>query len=70
MIPIKLVIQLIKSLRVNGKTVILISHNINQVFEVADQISVMFNGELIGSRFVKETRPEQIISMIMGRNDS
>lgn len=64
------VLQLIKSLRANGKTVILISHNINQVFEVADQISVMFNGELIGSRFVNDTRPEQIISMIMGRNNS
>jgi ABC-type sugar transport system ATPase subunit len=48
------------------KTVILISHNLSQVFEVADQVSVMFHGEMAGTRRMKETTREEIVSMIVG----
>lgn len=60
------VLQLIETLRSQGKTVILISHNISQVFQVADQISVMFHGEMVGSRRTKDTTHEEIVSMIVG----
>ena len=43
------VLRLIDTLRSRGKTVIIISHNLAQLFEVADQISVMFHGEMIGN---------------------
>lgn len=61
--------QLIRSLNDNGKTAILISHNINQSFEDADHISVIFHGELIGTRCKEASTPGQIVSMIMGRRD-
>lgn len=60
------VLRLIDTLRSRGKTVIIISHNLAQLFEVADQISVMFHGEMIGSRRTKETTREEIVSMIVG----
>jgi D-xylose transport system ATP-binding protein len=60
------VLQLIETLRAQGKTVILISHNISQVFQVADQISVMFHGEMVGTRRTAETTHEEIVSMIVG----
>jgi simple sugar transport system ATP-binding protein len=60
------VLALIETLRAQGKTVILISHNISQVFQVADQISVMFHGELVGTRRTDQTTHEEIVSMIVG----
>jgi ABC-type sugar transport system ATPase subunit len=60
------VMRLIDTLRRRGKTVIIISHNLRQVFEIADQISVMYHGEMAGSRRVKDTSREEIVSMIVG----
>jgi ABC-type sugar transport system ATPase subunit len=60
------VLRLIDTLRSRGKTVILISHNLAQIFEIADQISVMYHGEMVGTRRVKETTREEIVSMIVG----
>jgi ABC-type sugar transport system ATPase subunit len=62
----KEVLQLIQALRQGGKTVILISHNLRQVFDIADQVSVMFHGEMVGTRRMQETSREEIVSMIVG----
>ena len=60
------VLRLIDELRKRGKTIIIISHNLRQIFDVADQISVMYHGEMAGSRRVKDTTREEIVSMIVG----
>ncbi|MDF1516152.1 MAG: ATP-binding cassette domain-containing protein, partial [Anaerolineae bacterium] len=60
------VLNLIDSLRERGKTVIVISHNISQVFEIADQISVMYQGNMVGTRRTKDTSRQEIVSMIVG----
>lgn len=60
------VLQLIQALAKRGKTVILISHNLQQVFEIADQVTVMFHGEMVGTRRTAETTREEIVSMIVG----
>ncbi len=60
------VLRLIDALRTRGKTVIIISHNVQQVFEIADQISVMYHGEMVGTRHVSDTTREEIVSMIVG----
>ena len=61
------VLQLIDTLREQGKTIILISHNIQQVFEIADYISVMFHGELLGTRPKEEATEAEVVAMIMGK---
>ena len=60
------VLHLIDTLRSRGNTVIVISHNLSQVFEISDQISVMFHGEMVGTRRTGETTREEIVSMIVG----
>ena len=62
------VLQLIETLRARGQTVIFISHNITQVFQVADRISVMFHGKMVGTRRTVETTQEEIVTMILGAN--
>jgi ABC-type sugar transport system ATPase subunit len=45
---------------------ILISHNLQQVFRIADRIVVLRHGEVAGSRVTAETSPDEIVSLITG----
>lgn len=61
------IIELIKNLRdKHGMSVVVISHNINHVFELVDRIIVLRNGEKIGERIKTETSINEIVSMITG----
>ena len=45
----RMVLELIKRLSSQGTAVILISHNLNDVFAVADQISILYLGQMVAS---------------------
>jgi len=60
------VLQFIDSVRSQGKGVVVISHNIQDVFEVSDRITVLRQGRQIGVRETGATTPEEIIGLITG----
>lgn len=60
------VLDLIKRLKMNGITVILISHNLQHVFSVADRIVILRGGKNAGERITSETTRDEIISLIVG----
>jgi ABC-type sugar transport system ATPase subunit len=60
------VLQLIRRLAEGGCAVILISHNMHDVFEVADRIVVFRRGRKIAERRRSETDPEEVVSFITG----
>jgi ABC-type sugar transport system ATPase subunit len=60
------VLQLIRRLAEGGRAVILISHNMHDVFEVADRIVVFRRGRKIAERRRLETDPEEVVSFITG----
>jgi ribose transport system permease protein len=59
------VYALIHELRQNGIAVIIISHNINEVFDVADKFVVLKTGRLVGVRRKEETSLDEILRMII-----
>lgn len=58
--------EVIFELRRQGLTVLVISHNLDQVFRVTSGIWVLRRGSVIGYRQTAETRPQEIVSMITG----
>jgi D-xylose transport system ATP-binding protein len=60
------VLALIKRLRVEGLGVVLISHNLHDVFEVADRIIVMRLGRRAATFRRDETSPEDVVGAITG----
>lgn len=64
----KKVLDLIKSIKKERKdaAIILISHNMQQVFEIVDRIIVLRHGKIIGIRETKKTNTDEIVSMITG----
>ena len=59
------VYALIREMREHGCAVLLISHNLNHVFENSDRITVMKTGSLVGSRRVEETNQNDVVRMIV-----
>lgn len=59
--------DIIKSLRDRGVTILFISHRLDEVFEIADRITVLRDGHLIGTREKEKTNLDEIISMMVGR---
>ncbi|MEX6508974.1 ATP-binding cassette domain-containing protein [Jiella sp. M17.18] len=60
------VLQLVRRLADSGRAVVLISHNMHDVFEVADRIAVFRRGRKIAERDRAATDPEEIVSFITG----
>ncbi len=60
------VLQLIKNLRQQGLAVIVISHNLADIFEVVDRISILYLGRNNGVFNVRGTSQEQIVAAITG----
>jgi simple sugar transport system ATP-binding protein len=58
--------ELISRLRDRGAAVLLVSHNLDQVFRLADRIAVLRRGKQVGVRSVQETSRNEIVSMITG----
>jgi len=60
------VLNLIRRLRDQGLAVVVISHNLADVFEVVDRVIVLRLGRRVGTFDIKTTTPEQIVAAITG----
>jgi simple sugar transport system ATP-binding protein len=61
------VISLIQSLKAAGKGIIFISHNLRDIFEVADRVVVFRRGENVGERKPAETTSDEIVRLMVGK---
>ncbi|WMS43570.1 ATP-binding cassette domain-containing protein [Acuticoccus sp. MNP-M23] len=60
------VMALIKRLKADGVGIILISHNLPDIFAAADRIIVLARGKVAGERTPDETSDEEIVRLMMG----
>jgi ABC-type sugar transport system ATPase subunit len=58
--------ELIADLNRDGRTVLIITHNMEHIFEVADRIIVLRHGRRVGVRARDETTREEIVGLITG----
>ncbi|MCA1726794.1 MAG: ABC transporter ATP-binding protein [Actinobacteria bacterium] len=54
-------------LRDDGKTVVFISHKLDEVLEIADRITVLRRGKVVGETTPAQTTKEQLAEMMVGR---
>ncbi|MFB0535705.1 MAG: sugar ABC transporter ATP-binding protein [Anaerolineae bacterium] len=64
---LKRLFALIETLKEESTLILYISHRLNEVFEVADRITVLKDGELVGTMPSQETDQGQLIKMMVGR---
>ncbi len=58
--------EIIKGLKARGVPLIIISHNLRQVFDLVDRIWVFRQGRIICSRRTADTNPQEIVGLITG----
>jgi ABC-type sugar transport system ATPase subunit len=60
------VLKLIDQLREHGNGVLLVSHNLTDVFDVADRVVVLRRGRKVADILRSQTNPEEVVSLITG----
>ncbi|MDH7489675.1 MAG: sugar ABC transporter ATP-binding protein [Anaerolineae bacterium] len=59
--------EIVAELRRRGVTVIYISHRLEEVFRIADRVSVMRDGRYVATRATADTNRKELISLMVGR---
>lgn len=59
--------RILKGLRDQGKTIILITHKLREIMETTDNVSVMRRGTMVGTVRTAETSPEELAELMVGR---
>ncbi len=62
-----LLFKIVRDLKARGIAIVFITHFIDQVYEIADRISVLRNGRLVGCAPIAELPALKMISMMLGR---
>ena len=60
--------QIMKNLSAEGKSILFISHKLNEIMEVADRCTVLRKGKYIGTVDTANTTMEELSAMMVGRN--
>lgn len=59
---------IIADLKAQGVAIVFISHKLGEVFRIADRISVLRDGEMVGATKPAESSPDEIIRLMVGRS--
>jgi ribose transport system ATP-binding protein len=59
---------LIRRLKADGVTIIYISHRMEEVFELADRVTVLRDGTYVGTRNIAETNDAELVRMMINRS--
>jgi monosaccharide-transporting ATPase len=60
--------SVVKRLRTNGMGIVFISHFLEQVFEISDQITILRNGKLVDSKPIDQITNMELISKMIGKD--
>lgn len=64
---VDILFALIKRLSAEGTAIIFITHKMDEVFEICNKLVVLKDGKYVGTKSSKETTPQEMISLIAGR---
>ncbi len=59
--------QIVKDLRAKGVSILYISHKFDEIFEISDRISILRDGEYIGTMDTQGASMDEVLSMMVGR---
>ena len=63
----KQLFNVLRNMRANGKTVIIITHKLNEVMEISDKVVVLRKGEYAGEVETKNTNEKELTNLMVGR---
>jgi len=64
----QVLLQIVRQLREQGVSVLYVSHRLEEIFSIADRVTVLRDGQLVGTRFVRDVDSSELIRMMVGRD--
>ncbi len=64
---VEMLFGVLRQLRQQGIGTVIITHFLNQVYDIADRVTVLRNGKLVGTRAIGDLPRADLISMMLGR---
>ena len=61
-------LEVVRELKAQGIGVIYISHRLNEIFEIADRVTVLRDGEHVGTKPIGEFTRDSMIELMVGRS--
>ena len=65
---VKRLLEVVRELKAQGIGVIYISHRLNEIFEIADRVTVLRDGEHVGTKPIGEFTRDSMIELMVGRS--
>lgn len=65
---IRELMTIMKNLAAEGKSILFITHKLAEIMQVADRCTVLRKGKYVGTVDIKDTSPEKLSAMMVGRN--
>lgn len=65
---VKQLFKIMRKLKADGKSIIYISHKLDEIYEITDKITVFRDGQYIGTEDTDKLSVDQMINMMVGRN--
>lgn len=56
-----------RAMKEDGKSIVIITHKLNEVMEISDRVAVLRKGESVGSVMTKDTNPEELTALMVGK---
>ncbi len=69
-LEVEQLLQILKDMRSSGKTIIFITHKLNETMEVADRVTVLRGGKLAAMQNTADTSARELASLMVGRDIS
>jgi simple sugar transport system ATP-binding protein len=60
--------QILRRMREKGKTVVIITHKLEEVLAISDEVTVMRDGRVVGQRKTSETNASELARLMVGRD--
>ena len=59
--------NVIRKLKNKNRVIVFISHRMEELFQIGDKVSVLKDGEMVGTKLISETSQRELIEMMVGR---
>lgn len=61
--------EILRDLKAGGRSIIFISHRMDEIFAIGDRVTVIRDGETVGARRIADTDPAAVIRLMVGGQD-
>jgi ribose transport system ATP-binding protein len=65
---VEILVRLIKRLKDRGMALVFISHRLKEVFDIAEQVTILKDGRLVETVTIQDVQPTDVIRMMVGRD--